>query len=129
MDLTSVKDAATDFISNNTVPIAVGAGAAVVGGGIVALALSGRSSKKKTRKGRARDRKFISREKSEQAYQRRMRRKGKKTTGKYYRTKRRRNTRTTKSRRGIHYTKNGQPYKILANGRARFVKKSKGRAR
>jgi len=23
----------------------------------------------------------------------------------------------------IHYTKNGQPYRIMANGRARFMKK------
>jgi hypothetical protein len=29
--------------------------------------------------------------------------------------------------KGIHYTKKGQPYKILANGRARFIKKTKRR--
>jgi len=28
----------------------------------------------------------------------------------------------TRSSGGIKYTKNGQPYKILANGRARFIK-------
>jgi hypothetical protein len=28
-----------------------------------------------------------------------------------------------KSRGGIHYTKKGQPYKIMPNGRARFIKK------
>jgi hypothetical protein len=26
-------------------------------------------------------------------------------------------------RKGIHYTKYGQPYKILASGKARFIKK------
>ena len=30
---------------------------------------------------------------------------------------------TAKKRKGIHYTKTGQPYKLLANGQARFVKR------
>ena len=30
---------------------------------------------------------------------------------------------TAKKRKGIHYTKTGQPYKILASGQARFVKR------
>ena len=30
---------------------------------------------------------------------------------------------TAKKRKGINYTKTGQPYKILANGQARFVKR------
>jgi len=30
---------------------------------------------------------------------------------------------TAKKRKGIHYTKAGQPYKILASGQARFVKR------
>lgn len=30
--------------------------------------------------------------------------------------------RARRSTRGIKYTKNGQPYRILANGRARFIK-------
>ena len=29
----------------------------------------------------------------------------------------------TKKGKGIHYTKTGQPYKLLANGQARFVKR------
>jgi len=34
----------------------------------------------------------------------------------------RRNRVHKKSRGGIKYTKNGQPYKIMSNGRARFIK-------
>jgi len=63
-----------------------------------------------TKRGWKLDRAKRSKEKHELAYQRRKKLKKK-----------------SKSRRGIHYTKNGQPYKILANGRARFIKKTKGR--
>lgn len=34
-----------------------------------------------------------------------------------------RHSRRSRSKGGIKYTKNGQPYRILANGRARFIKK------
>jgi len=37
--------------------------------------------------------------------------------------KRRHNKRKRSSKGGIKYTKNGQPYKIMPNGRARFLKK------
>ncbi len=77
---------------------------------------SSKSRKSKSKAGRSRDRKYISRQKHETAYQRRRRKQGKKTIGKYYKRK-------SKSKKGIHYTKKGQPYKILANGRARFIKK------
>lgn len=59
-----------------------------------------------TKRGWKLDRAKRSKEKHELAYQRRKK---------------------SKSKKGIHYTKNGQPYKILANGRARFIKKTKGR--
>jgi len=39
-------------------------------------------------------------------------------------TKRRKSTRRAhKSKGGIKYTKKGQPYRIMPNGRARFIKK------
>ena len=92
----------------------------VIGGAIASKSKRRKSSKKKTRKtgsvGRRRDRKYISKQKHERAYQKRRKKLGKKTYGKYYKRK-------SKSKKGIHYTKNGQPYKILANGRARFIKK------
>lgn len=42
-----------------------------------------------------------------------------------YRKRKKSKSKSNKSRRGIRYTKNGQPYKIMANGRARFIKKTK----
>jgi len=80
------------------------------------------TSKKRVRKGGARDRKFISKQKHEQAYIKRKKKAGKKITRKTYKTS---STKKSKSRKGIHYTKNGQPYKILSNGRARFIKRRK----
>ena len=63
--------------------------------------LSSRKSKRKTKKRRA---KSI-----------RIRRKRR-------HSKRRVHKRSKRSSGGVKYTKNGQPYKILANGRARFIK-------
>lgn len=42
---------------------------------------------------------------------------------KRYRKRTKSNKLHRKSRGGIKYTKNGQPYKIMPNGRARFIKK------
>lgn len=91
---------------------AVGAGAAIVGAGLVAAAVSGSKRKAKTRAGRARDRKFKSKQKHEQRYKR-------KRKFKVYKSKKRR---SFSGRKGVKYTKNGQPYIIMANGRARFIK-------
>lgn len=120
VNLDSVKDAATDFITDNAVPIAIGTGVAVVGAGLVGLAVAGSNRKKKTssKRGRSRDRKFISKQKWERNRKR-------KTPGKRYKTKR---SKRSKSRKGVKYTKNGQPYIILASGKARFIK-GKRRAR
>lgn len=83
-----------------------------------------KAKRKKTtkRKGGSRDRKFISKQKHEQAYIRRKRKAGKKITRPRYKTKT--SGRKTKKRVGkIYYTKKGQPYKIMASGKARFIKK------
>lgn len=123
MGIGDVLESGIGIIESNPLAafgIAAGAGA-VVGGVVTGLAVS--SSKKKrvsksrnsrkrgrrirhTKRGWAMDRKRRSKQKWEVTYQRR-KKKG-------------------KSRRGIHYTKKGQPYKIMSNGRARFIKKSKG---
>jgi hypothetical protein len=118
-------------------PIAATAiGAGVVGAtalGAIAL-VSGRKRatrvrKKRTKKGRSRDRKFISKQKHEQAYIRRKRRAGKKITRPRYKTKTMRKGGRNRFVGKIHYTSKGQPYRILANGRARFIKKTQGRTR
>lgn len=129
MTANTIKDGLGNILttlSQNPVATAAGAIGAGVALGVGASAVVGaikskknkrskaRNSRKRT--GRARDRRYISKQKHEQAYQNRRKRQGKKTYGKRY-----------KSKKGIKYTKNGQPYKIMANGRARFIKKKGGR--
>jgi len=108
-----VKNAVASISPTNLALIGTGVGAAVIGGGLVTAAVIGSRNKKKTSKGRARDRKFKSKQKHEQRYKR-------KRPYKVYKSKSRR---TRKSNSGkIRYTKNGQPYKIMADGKARFIK-------
>ena len=105
--------------------------AVVIGAGGTALVVSKvRKRKARTKKGRSRDRKFGSKQKHEVAYRKRRAKKGKKSTQKFYKSKssvRKKKVSKHKKRAGLYKTKNGQPYRIMANGKARFVKKSKGR--
>jgi len=100
--------------------LVVGATAGATAGYIAGKSSSSRRRKgrKKKRKttGRSRDRRFISRQKHERAYVKKHGSRGRKR----YKSRKRSN-----SRRGIRYTKNGQPYKILASGKARFIKRRK----
>ena len=106
--------------------VATAIGGAVVGGALTGAVVSGvttrktksrrtkRKSSKKithTKRGWKQDRKRRSKQKWEVAYQKRKKRKHSKR-----KTKR-------VSRKGIHFTKNGQPYKILSSGKARFIKR------
>lgn len=113
-----ISTAVIDYVGDHPVGSAIGAGAAVVGGGLAIAALSGGKSKKRNKRARSKrrkithtkrgwkqDRKRRSKQKWELAYQRRKRKKGSK-----------------KSRRGVHYTKNGQPYILLSSGKAKFIK-------
>jgi len=106
-----------EVVSALTSPVALGVGGLVVGTGLgVAIASSSKrkSRKSKSRKTRSRikhtrrgwkqDRARRSKQKWEVAYQKR------------------------KKRGKIKYTKKGQPYIIMKNGRARFVKKRRGGA-
>jgi hypothetical protein len=118
MELDGVLDNVVGFVKENAVAVGVGAG--VVSAGIIGttLALSGSSTKKKarrstTKKGRSRDRKFKSKQKWEQKYKR-------KRKFKVYKSKK---SSKSKHKKGIHYTKKGQPYRLLSNGKARFIKK------
>lgn len=77
-----------------------------------------KSTKKKTSRGRRRDRMFKSKQKHERKYKRK--RKYKVYGRKGYITPK---GKRTKKRPGkVYYTKNGQPYKIMASGKARFIK-------
>jgi hypothetical protein len=124
-NLKVVASDAIDYVDANSgvlQTIGVATGGAVIGGAIVGTAValtsssskSGKKSKRKhkkithTKRGWKQDRARRSKQKWEIAYQRR---------------KRKLHHNKSKSKRGIHYTKNGQPYKIMSNGRARFIKK------
>jgi len=133
--LTQGVGSASEFVRKNPVTSAVSVAGGVLAG-VTAVQIvrkvKSRTAKAKARrkkttkkKGGSRDRKFISKQKHEQAYIRRKRKAGKKITRARYKTKA---SKTTKKRVGkLYYTKKGQPYKIMASGKARFVKKSKGR--
>ena len=121
MGLDSLKDGVVGFVTANKAATAVGAG--VVGAGLVvgAVALSRKKTKRKTRKsgpkrkrikhtsrGWAQDRKRKSKQKWEVAYRKR---------------KKKHNSRSSKRRGKVHYArKTGQPYIILASGKAKFIK-------
>ena len=124
----SLLDNAIGMVKENPVATAIGAGAVGVGVGVGVASLIGSSPSKKARKSRKKithtkrglkqDRKRKSKQPWEIAYRRRKRR-----------NKINRRRKNKSSSRGLHYTKKGQPYKIMSNGRARFVKKTKRRAR
>jgi len=121
---------ATDFIRGNPLvsTAAIGLGTTGLVAGAATLARRKKTStkkkksktkKKRTTRGRSRDIKFISRQKHEIKRRRKRKAKVYKRKGKYYKYP----TRKTKKRTGgVYYTKNGQPYKIMASGKARFIK-------
>jgi len=106
MGLDSLQNGVGVIKSNSTAIIAGTAGLA--GGavlGATAVALSRRKKTKKVKRKSTRKTRTVKSKK---------------------RSKRTRNSRKRRytSHKRIHKTKNGQPYIILANGRARFIKKS-----
>jgi len=119
---------ARSFVSANPVATSVGIGTAALGVGLgVAAAVKSRRKRKRrstnsvrkrssSRGRKSRDRIFMSKQKHEQRYKR-------KRKYKIYGKKGWIHPKKSKSKKGIHYTKHGQPYKILPNGRARFIKK------
>lgn len=107
--------------------VAAGIGVGVLGtAGLVAGVIKrkgARKKRKKTTRGRSRDRKFISKQKHE------IKRKRKKKPAKIYKKKgtflRRKPLKRAGSKKRVgktYYTKKGQPYKIMASGKARFIK-------
>lgn len=89
-------------------PIKTGASLAVLGGAVATGAYALRKSRKKRVKRKIKNRKMYSKTRT---------RKGKQK--KPYTAGKRKDTST----RRIRYTSNNQPYVIMANGRARFIKK------
>lgn len=122
--LTAGENALASISKEAVVLGGAGVSAAAIGTGIiVGRKSSKKSSKKKSTKkrkktGRSRDWKYKSKQKHEVAYRKRRKKLGKKSYQKSYKLKKK-----SSSRRGVKYTKNGQPYILLKNGKARFIKK------
>jgi hypothetical protein len=95
------------FVKDNIGTIGAGVGGVALGG-VVGYLAGRRSSRKKTKRKRKSIRK-TSRKRNYSNYKQK----------KPYTAGKRKDT----SRRRIRYTKNNQPYVILANGRARFISK------
>jgi len=108
--LESVSSEFGNVLSN---PIYTAVGGAIVGGSIVGITAAAVSRKKS----RPRKKKAVRRSTPK-------RRGARKRSPKYARTA---GKRKDPSHRRIRMTKNGQPYVILASGKARFIKKSSAR--
>lgn len=116
-----ISDGITDFIADHPVGTALGATGAAAGAvlgtaAVVGLVKSGKSKRRKTRGSRKRithtkrgwkqDRKRKSKQKWEVAYR-----------------KRKKKHSSSKRRGRVYYArKTGQPYILLANGKAKFIK-------
>lgn len=103
------------FLKENPLATSIGAGVVALGATGIIIASSRKKAKKRTNR--------ISRRKATKGRTKRIKHRTS-TTGKLRRHK-------TKHRGGkaIHFTKKGQPYIILATGKARFIKKTKRRTR
>lgn len=101
---------ADEFIRKNPVTsTATLAGGALLGGTIVQIA---RKARKKSGATKTKSKTFTKRKKAKKP----------KTTSK-------KKTNKSKSRKKIHHTKTGQPYIILASGKARFISKKSEKLR
>lgn len=119
MGINSLIDNGIGLAKQNPVATAAGIGVVALGAGVAAGALIGSASKRKNRKsrsksGRTRDARFKSKQKHERNYRRKRK----------YKIYGRKGFINPSKRRGkIHYArKTGQPYIILSNGRAKFIK-------
>jgi hypothetical protein len=123
-DIANVGTKSIQIISANPVGTAVGAaiGGAVIGGAVTGLVVSASKKRSKSRSrrkrtGRSRDRLFKSKQKHERRYKRKRKYKVYGKRG-YISPKK-----SSKRRGKIHYAKKtGQPYIILASGKAKFIK-------
>lgn len=129
MDLEGLQNTLSNVISENK-NLILGSAAGVAVGGVTAagiIAATNNKSKKKSskkRKGKGnRDRIFKSKQKHERRYKRK--RKYKVYGRKGWINPKRKKSKSSRSKKGVHYTKNGQPYILLRSGKARFIKRRK----
>ena len=130
-----MESALNEFISDNKTAVTAtmaGVGGVALGAGTVAVVNKIRRSRSKSKRSSSRKRSSKSRKKKYHGHTLRGWKQDRKRFNKSQKWEvayRKRKARKNKSKKGIHYTKNGQPYKIMSNGRARFIKKTKRRAR
>lgn len=126
MGLDSLKDGLKSTlvtIQNNPVATALGAtgvaGVAVLGtAAIIGASKSRKNKRSKSRNSRKRGRRI---KHTKRGWKQDRARKSKQKWEVAYRRRKRKKARKSK-KRGVHYTKNGQPYIILSSGKARFIK-------
>jgi uncharacterized membrane protein YcjF (UPF0283 family) len=115
----SVSSNAAEFISDNLGTIGAGVGGLAIGAIVGSIASSsGNLSKKSTTHKRKNRRRTATHSKK---------RKGRITKHKRHTYAKTAGKRKDTSHRRIRQTKNGQPYIILASGKARFIKRSSAR--
>ena len=117
VNVNELLQSGTNFVKGNAGLLSVGAGALAVGGVVGASTVLAAKSvnkrkKRKTKKANGKSRRRPSRRAS--CHRKRRSRRTPRTAGR---------GKDTSSRR-IRYTKKGQPYIIMASGKARFIKKS-----
>lgn len=111
--VTTFKNDTAEFLKQNIGTIAVGAGGVALGATVGAIAAS-KAHKSKSRK----KRKSKNRSVRKRSYRTRKRYKYARTAGK----------KKDRSTKRIRMTKNGQPYVIMASGKARFISKRSARS-
>ena len=107
-DIGTATNVVTQVIRTNPVTTAIGAGVAGAGIGLAVSALSRKKTKKRSKRTPS------SKHKKRKSKSRRRKYKYARTAGKHRDT----------SHKRIRMTKSGQPYIILASGKARFISKS-----
>lgn len=102
------------FIANNKTTLIAGSVGLLTGAGVVAgaVALGSRKKSKKRKPNKSKSK----------------RKKSSKSSGRGDKRRRKNGKSRKTSLKRIHRTKTGQPYIILASGKARFIKKSSARA-
>jgi hypothetical protein len=121
------QDEAITYVGEHPIGTALGVGTVALGVGVAAGAIIGAKAKKKirrstTKRGRSRDSRFKSKQKHERKYKRKRKYKvyGKKG---WIHPKIKKRKVNSKRRGKIYYArKTGQPYIILSNGKAKFIK-------
>lgn len=103
----------TNFIKSNLGTIGAGVGGVAIGG-VVGYIAGKRSNSKKRRKKRSSMRRSVRKRNTRRRYKQK----------KPYTAGKRKDT----SHRRIRYTKNNQPYVIMASGKARFISKKSVRS-